>query len=408
MVSLKTGSVATGMPPIQLDQAVKLLVAERRALLREHCALDLLQAYHDGKLGDERRDAVAEHLAVCEDCTILLLYGVIAASPTWAPEMEICETDIEHDWTRLEPQLKSSHGSYRSLAQVLADGPLATGDALAFAVHVGRVLTTLHGEGRVVSDLRAENVVVSPAGDVRLRDRGFAPTPEGLGVGHGGTAEAVMNDLYRSLSPEQIAGEDPTPASNVFSFGVLVYELLTGSVSPFRGDTPFDTASRIISLDPIPPNELNPELEPSMVELLTRMLAKKPEARPSSAAVLRAIESAAGPERTSMPEIADVSADIERLYDRIITLAKNRSPADDNAASDEEIERCYGQLRLLQAAEARAFRADFEASLGMPVDAGKRILNRVADLRKELEDLASADDAAGDANGTPTSAQGRG
>jgi hypothetical protein len=386
-----------------LEHAVRALIVERRKLLSEHCSLDELQAYDDESLPADHREAVAEHVALCEDCAVLLLYAVISPRLEDAACMPIEEGRIEESWTQLQPQLQNGKRSGRPLVTLLKSATLPADEALALAVRISRELAKAHAQRRVIPDLRAENVLVLPSGEVRLLERGFAPAPATLESGDRQSAQAALSDLYRSLSPEQIAGEDPTPESNVFSLGVLFHELLTG-VSPFRGESALETAGRVLSLDPIPAAEVNPALVPALGEVLDRMLAKEPETRPSAAAVLRAIESVIASETTGLAEVANVDRDIERLYERIVALAEQQ-PSTCDAARDEEIERCYVQLRLLQSAEAQAFRADFEASLAMPIDAGKEILERLRTLRKELEDPASPDTAAGDSDGAQAPAE---
>lgn len=375
-------------------EAVKLLLAERRQQLREHIALEELGDYHRRALPAERLEDVAEHLAVCEDCTILLLYAVIGLDGN-GHRSESLEPEIEATWNRLEPRLKNRPPRGRSLAGLLQERRPPIEEALPFALEISRALMVLHSEGRVLPDLRTENVLIS-AGQVQLLERGVAPTPESLEVGYGQPAELAVSDLYRTLSPEQIAGEEPSQKSNLFSLGVLLYELLTG-VSPFRSETPLSTATRILSLEPRPARELNPEVESSLSALLSRLLAKEPEDRPLNAkVVVREIEGFLG--RRGPEAHLEAEEQIEDLYDKLIALAQQ--PAANQSLLDDEIERSYARLRELQTAEARRFREQFETSLAMPIDAGAEILTRIRALKEELEDLASANAAAPEANDT--------
>jgi hypothetical protein len=369
--------------------------------LREHCLLAELEAYRRGTLPAARQDELAEHLAICEDCTILLLCAV--PQPDEAESRgEALALGIDAAWNRLRPHLPERGPGGRTLASLLDRNRLPTAAALPLALAVARALASLHSAGRSHPDLRAENVLITDAGEVRLLERGFAPSPESLEIGYGRPAEAAVVDLYRSLSPEQIAGKEPDQRSNLFSLGAILYELLTG-ISPFRAQTPLETAGRISSLDPAPARDLDPGLPAGISELLERLLAKESEDRPAHAVtVVCALESALGshgpagpPPRTDEASLED---EIERLYDEILALVHEQTA--DGQPRDEEIERAYARLRELQAAEAREFRARFEASLAMPIDAGKQILERARALRAELEDLASADPAAREADGT--------
>jgi hypothetical protein len=375
-------------------EAVKALLAERRRQLREHITLQELADYHRRALSAERQEVVAEHLAVCEDCTILLLYAVIGLNGN-EHRNEPLESEIEATWDQLQLRLKERSSRGRSLASLLQESRLPIEEALPLALEISRALMVLHSQGRVLPDLRTENVLIS-AGQVQLLERGFAPTPESLEVGYGQPAELAVSDLYRTLSPEQIAGEEPSQRSNLFSLGVLLYELLTG-VSPFRGETPLSTATGILSLEPRPARELNPAVEPSLSNLLSRLLAKEPEDRPLNAkAVVREIEVLLG--RRGPEAHLEVEEEIEDLYDKLIVLAQQ--PAANQALLDDEIERSYTRLRELQTAEAKRFREQFETNLAMPIDAGEEILTRIRALKEELEDLASANAAASEADKT--------
>jgi len=366
--------------------AVQALHEERRGQLRVHPTLDDLRAYHGRSLPVSQWESIAEHLADCENCTILLLYGVIG--PDHGSSDETLDAQLEEAWNRIRLRLENGKPSGRSLAGLLADGPLPVAETLRIALEASRALAGLHARGRVLNDLRAENLTIGPSGEVRVLDLGLAPTPASLEVGYGHPAEDALSDLYRSLSPEQVARTGLDHRSNLFSFGVLLYEMLTGE-SPFRDSTPLGTASRIVSLDPVPACELNPEVDPRLSALIDRLLAKEPEDRPSSAApVVRELEALL----SQSPDAPPIEDQIESLYDEIIALTRESSPRTD------EIEQAYARLQELQLAEARQYRERFEASLNMPIDAGEQILARARALRKELEDLASSDSAAQDAD----------
>jgi serine/threonine protein kinase len=284
---------------------------------------------------------------------------------------------------------------------MLEGGPLPLARALPLALKVSRALMAVHSRGRVLASLRAEDVLVSPFGEVHLLDLGVSPEPASLEVGNARRAEASLVALYASLSPEQVAREGLDERSNLFSLGVLLYELFTGR-SPFRDSTPLGTVGRVLSLEPPPASEVNPAIPPDISELLTRLLAKEAEERPPGAGAvvheLEAIAAGTGLEAGALGgEPADLEAQIEHLYDEIIRLAREE-PAADGLRRDEEIERAYSRLLELQEAEGERFRRLFEASLAMPIDAGDKILARIRSLRDELEGIASPDPATEDAD----------
>jgi len=102
------------------------------------------------------------------------------------------------------------------------------------------------------------------------------------------------------MAPEQTRADPATSASDVFSLGIVLYELVTGK-HPFLSDSPIDTAQAIANADPKPPAALNREIPPAFNSLLLAMLAKDPDARPSAAEVerrLAAIEAASAKQRS--------------------------------------------------------------------------------------------------------------
>jgi len=380
-----------------LSEAVGALYEDRQRHLCSHPTLDELSAYHQRALTSDRLEVIAEHLADCEDCTILLLYGVIGRNGN-EDRSEGFDADLEEVWRQLQPQLGNGSWPGRSLSSLRGEGPLPIEVSLPIILEASLVLAELHAKGRVLTDLRAENVFVSDSGQVHLYDLGLIPIPE---------ADGSVGDMYRSLSPEQVAMETLDQRSNLFSFGVLLYEMLTGE-SPFRGSTPLGTASRILSLDPLLASELNPAVDPKLSALVDRLLAKDPEDRPPSAAAaaheIAVIVDGSEPLqlRAEPAESVAIEDQIESLYDRIIVLSREE-PKDESTRN--EIERAYARLLELQAAEAKQFRERFEASLDMPIDAGEQILARARALRAKLEGLASSDTAAHEADASQASAQ---
>lgn len=381
---------------------MQALCEERQRDLHIHSTLGELDAYHRGTLPPEDRETVAEHLSVCEDCAILLLYGIIDANGDGHQASDGNghreSKEIESAWAELQPHLEGSSPAGTTLSSLLEDGPLGVDEALPIAIGISRAMAKIHAKGRWLSNLRAEDVVLDPSGQIRLPDLGIHPSPKSFEVGYGRPAADVVVNLYCSMSPEQVAGERLDCRSNLFSLGVLLYEMLTGE-SPFKASTPLQTASRIFSLKPASVSELNPDLPPRLSAVIDRLLAKEPEDRPPSAesvaVELEAMAGSAGRHATESRsvEAVTIEEEIERLYDKIIALSSHEG---ESAACNEEIESAYARLLELQTAEAELFREWFESSLAMPIDAGKQILARASALREKLEDLASSDPAASD------------
>lgn len=180
-------------------------VAPVRGLLpagpRSHPAFGELEAYHRGGLDAESQEWILDHVAECQDCAILLLYGIIEVDRN-GEEGVLRDARIEDAWDRLRPRLSTEHGRDRTLATVLAEAArLPPTRAIELAVAVTRALARLHARGRLLSDLRPENVVVEAGGQIRIVDLGLTPISEAFEVGYGRAAGDALVEQYRFLSP---------------------------------------------------------------------------------------------------------------------------------------------------------------------------------------------------------------
>jgi serine/threonine-protein kinase len=180
----------------------------------------------------------------------------------------------------------------RSLAELLRDGPLPPGAAVELARQVAEGLAAAHAQGLVHRDLKAENVMLGPGGQAKILDFGLA-RPLESGSGETVTDAGAVLGTYRAMSPEQAGGEAVDARSDLFSLGVLLYEMLAGR-SPFQGRTPLETLRNVTGGTPLPLDGLPPEL----VRLVQGLLEKDPARRPPSAervsAELRALAALPG------------------------------------------------------------------------------------------------------------------
>ncbi|HWH08824.1 MAG TPA: serine/threonine-protein kinase, partial [Candidatus Thermoplasmatota archaeon] len=183
------------------------------------------------------------------------------------------------------------HVAGGSLEARLRDGePLPLDDALRAWRDVLRGLEAAHGLGIVHRDVKPANVLLTPEGDAKLGDFGLAravhdATLDGEGAGLAGTP------TY--MAPEQIRGDAPTPASDVFAAGALAYRLLSGRalVDTSRCRTPWDVLVARQAAGPALPL---PGVPPPVNELLAACLDDDPDRRPVAAAALRTLEDVTG------------------------------------------------------------------------------------------------------------------
>lgn len=188
-----------------------------------------------------------------------------------------------------------------SLDKLLQKGPLDLRTALRVAREVAEGLAAAHARGILHRDLKAENVVVTAEGHAKILDFGLAKrlgaTPETAL-----TRDHIVVGTSRSMSPEQARGLALDARSDLFSFGVLLYEMLSG-VSPFLGETPMDTLARICTARQKPVRDLGPGIPGALSDIVDRLLEKDPGRRPQTAReVAEGLESFTGWMATPPPE----------------------------------------------------------------------------------------------------------
>ncbi len=374
-----------------IQEAVLEWGAEQQARLRDHPSLRDLESYSRGALPEHRREEFGEHLSLCEDCCDLLRFAVLPP-PEETGVQDSYEPEINRAWNALRSHLDIDSGTETPLASLVSGGLRSLSERTLLALCAARALAEVHRIGHIPRDLRLETILVDPDGGIRFLDVGAAGAPEGRDVGYGITAEEFVINLYRGASPEQLSGKTLDERSNLFSFGVVLYELLTG-VSPFSGPTPMHTASRVVSLDPAPVRELNPEVGEPLAALVEGLLAKDPDQRPQTAIeVVDILETLVSEPSSSRPSAAaDKVDEISALYDEISRLMRAQEAGEQ--AAETRLEETLSRLRVLQKAEADTFRESFEANLDLPIDAGQKILSRAQALREELEGLTASHSA---------------
>lgn len=175
-----------------------------------------------------------------------------------------------------------------TLAERIGRGTLAVDEALRVGTRVADALAAAHAGGIVHRDVKPSNVILTPEGVPKLVDFGVAKAAD-----HGLTATGATPGTAAYMSPEQTRGEEVDARSDVWSAGVVLYEMLTGE-RPFAADGEGATIYRIRNDEPRPVRELRPDAPGSVVAVVERCLAKDPERRyRDGRALLEALSGAA-------------------------------------------------------------------------------------------------------------------
>lgn len=169
----------------------------------------------------------------------------------------------------------------RSLASHLAAGPLEVDRAVALGVQIAGGIAEAHAHGIIHRDLKASNVMVTPAGHAKILDFGVAKSLLAQEESVLTTTAGAIGTPH-AMSPEQVRGLEVDARSDLFSFGSLLYQMVTGEI-PFRAASPVESLRRVTEHQPPPPRQLNPRVPAELSGLIGSLLDKLPSRRPREA-----------------------------------------------------------------------------------------------------------------------------
>jgi len=191
---------------------------------------------------------------------------------------EIAEVDDQYF-------IAMQHVAGRTLKKVIAGKPLSLDTIFSITLQVGDALAAAHAKGIVHRDIKSNNIIITPRGQVKVLDFGLAKLLSGKERVE--AAEAQADELTRLgsplgtpayMSPEQAKGERADHRSDIFSFGVVLYEMATGRL-PFRGQTNVDVMHSVLHEAHKPAIEVNDKLPADLSAIIDNAMAKNPAGR---------------------------------------------------------------------------------------------------------------------------------
>ncbi len=197
-------------------------------------------------------------------------------------------------------------------------GPFAVGTALSIVRAVADAADAIHQRGIVHRDIKTGNIKITGDSRVKLLDFGIAKRPDAPGLTRTGAVVGTPN----CLAPEQVRGQEISPATDIWALGVLLYEMITGHV-PFEADDPISLYEKIVRANFLPPSVVNPSVPAPVDAIVGRCLRRLPAQRYASASALRdALARAPLPSESQLTSSSDSSSApnwIDALRQRIST-----------------------------------------------------------------------------------------
>jgi len=244
---------------------------------------------------------LAEDLRLGRRVAVKILHPQFAADPAFVARFDaeartvaslshpniVQVYDVGHDGDRYYIVMEYVEGETLKDA-ITRDGPFAAKRALRVIGSVLAALDFAHAHNLVHRDIKSQNVLLTPTGDVKVADFGIARAADGSG---GSTLTLTATNMVigtvQYFSPEQAQGRPATPQSDVYAAGIVLFEMLTGAL-PFAADNPLAVAMQQINQAPPLPTRLNRAIPAPVEAIVLKAMAKNPAERYTGAAAMKA------------------------------------------------------------------------------------------------------------------------
>ena len=186
---------------------------------------------------------------------------------------------------RIVPYIVIEYVDGRLLSDIIAEGPLPEAEAVRITKGILTALEYSHRAGVIHCDIKPGNVMLTPGGQIKVMDFGIARAVSESTMAAGETGTILGTAQY--FSPEQARGDSIDGRTDLYSTGLILFEMLTGK-PPFQADSPVGVAYQHVSVQPPRPSEIVAGISPAMESVVARSLAKRPDHRFETASAFSA------------------------------------------------------------------------------------------------------------------------